>query len=205
MGRAGARRPHALRVPRARGRAGGPVVVDDPQQARRLSPRFADFDPGRSRGSRRRGSPRSCSIPGIVRNRLKVECAVSNARAFLKLQRRARLVRRVPVELRRRQADRQPAGREAADPAALEAVGRRRRRAQAARLQVRRLDDHVRAHAGVRARQRSPDRVPALARCPGLEHRFGDDGPVVVRVTRGDRARPCIAAIAGSRRSAMPA
>ena len=47
-------------------------MVDDPQQARR-------FD--------RRRIERLLSNPGIVRNRLKIESAVANARAFLAVQR----------------------------------------------------------------------------------------------------------------------
>src|SRR5689334_7081133 len=39
MGRAGAPRPAAVRAPRARGRAGGPVLVDHPRQARELPAR----------------------------------------------------------------------------------------------------------------------------------------------------------------------
>ena len=47
--------------------------------------------------------------PGIVRNRLKIASAVSNAQAFLVAREGARLVRGLPVGVGRRQADREPA------------------------------------------------------------------------------------------------
>ena len=48
---------------------------------------FADFDPVRVARFDRRKIERLMSNPGIVRNRLKIESAVANARAFVKLQR----------------------------------------------------------------------------------------------------------------------
>jgi len=47
---------------------------------------FADFDPTRVARFDRRRIERLLQNPGIVRNRLKVESAVSNARAFLRVQ-----------------------------------------------------------------------------------------------------------------------
>jgi len=47
---------------------------------------FADFDPARVARFDRRRIERLLADPGIVRNRLKVESAVGNARAFLKVQ-----------------------------------------------------------------------------------------------------------------------
>jgi len=48
---------------------------------------FAEFDPGRVAKYDARRIERLLSNPGIVRNRLKIESAVANARAFLELQR----------------------------------------------------------------------------------------------------------------------
>jgi len=47
---------------------------------------FADFDPARVARYDRRRVERLLQDPGIVRNRLKVEAAVGNARAFLAVQ-----------------------------------------------------------------------------------------------------------------------
>ena len=88
MGRARPRRPGALRVHHARRRAGRPELGDDPQEARRATgrPSRGSIRP-RSRGSRRPASNVSSQDPGIVRNRLKVESTVTNAKAFLAVQR----------------------------------------------------------------------------------------------------------------------
>ena len=48
---------------------------------------FADFDPARVAKFDSRRIERLLSNPGIVRNRLKVESAIANARAFLAVQR----------------------------------------------------------------------------------------------------------------------
>jgi DNA-3-methyladenine glycosylase I len=50
---------------------------------------FAGFDPARVARFDSRRIERLMGNPGIVRNRLKIESAVSNARAFLELQREA--------------------------------------------------------------------------------------------------------------------
>ena len=47
---------------------------------------FADFDPARVARFSAARVERALADPGIIRNRLKVNSAVSNARAFLKLQ-----------------------------------------------------------------------------------------------------------------------
>ncbi|HEX5419568.1 MAG TPA: DNA-3-methyladenine glycosylase I, partial [Gammaproteobacteria bacterium] len=48
---------------------------------------FADFDPVRVARFNQRSIERLMADPGIVRNRLKIESAVTNARAFLNVQR----------------------------------------------------------------------------------------------------------------------
>jgi DNA-3-methyladenine glycosylase I len=47
---------------------------------------FADFDPARVARFNRRSVERLLTDPGIIRNRLKVESAVSNAKCFLDVQ-----------------------------------------------------------------------------------------------------------------------
>lgn len=47
---------------------------------------FADFDPERVARFTPARIEKLLAVPGIVRNRLKVQCAVSNARAFLRLR-----------------------------------------------------------------------------------------------------------------------
>ena len=47
---------------------------------------FADFDPRRVARFNRRSVARLLADPGIVRNRLKIESAISNARLFLEIQ-----------------------------------------------------------------------------------------------------------------------
>ena len=86
VGRAGARRPAAVRVPAPRGRPGRAVVVDDPQQARGLRALLRRLRPGAGRRLRTTTTSSAASpIPGIVRNRAKVDAAVGNARAWLEL------------------------------------------------------------------------------------------------------------------------
>ena len=61
-------------------------MVDNPAQARRLPARFASFDPRRVARFDARRARRSVRDAGIVRNRLKIDSTVSNARAFLAVQ-----------------------------------------------------------------------------------------------------------------------
>ena len=86
MGRAGARRSRAVRVPDARRRAGRTELGNDPEKARRLSRAFADFDPAAVARFTPARVERLLQNPGIVRNRLKIEGTVRNARAFRHVQ-----------------------------------------------------------------------------------------------------------------------
>ena len=83
VGRARARRSEALRVSDPRGRASRPHLVDDPQQAGRLSPRVRGLRSGEGREVHAARVEKILLDPSIVRNRLKVEAAVNNARRFL--------------------------------------------------------------------------------------------------------------------------
>ena len=67
-------------------------MVDDTQQARRLSRRPSPNSIRlASPPSTRRKIARLIANPAIVRNRLKIESAVTNAKAFLAVQKRVRL------------------------------------------------------------------------------------------------------------------
>jgi len=86
MGRAGARRPRAVRVHHAGRRAGRvswSTILKKRENYRRA---FAAFDPAKVA---RFTAPRKTLLmknEGIVRNRLKIESTVSNAQAFLAVQ-----------------------------------------------------------------------------------------------------------------------
>ena len=130
------------------------TILDKREGYRRASPEFdaakvARFTPAKIE--------KILLDPGIVRNRQKVMSAVTNARAFLELQARGgsstsssgAFVGGEPIVNRWEAVEADPGASKESDALAAGA--------QEARLQVRRLDDHVRAHAGVRAGQRSPD------------------------------------------------
>ena len=75
---------------------------------------FAGFDAEQVARFDAREVERLLADPGIVRNRLKVESAVTNARALLAC-RRSSAVRRVHLVVRRRRADRRTAGARSAE------------------------------------------------------------------------------------------
>ena len=120
--------------------------------------------PRRSRASTRARVERLLNDASIVRNRQKIEAAIANARGFLDVQKEFgsfdtyvwRFVGGKPIVNRWRKQ------REV--PATTQGVRRAEQGSQSARLQVRGLDDHLRAHAGHRARQRSPRRLLPLRR-----------------------------------------
>jgi DNA-3-methyladenine glycosylase I len=128
---------------------------------------FAGFDPARVARFDRRRIERLLGDAGIVRNRLKVESTVSNARAFLELQKAEgsfdRWVRAFVGEPPRRTSARKVAG-----------LRRALEGAEAARLPLRRLDHLLRVPPGDRARQR-PRRGVFPAR-PGLIAGIGPAG-----------------------------
>ena len=97
--------------------------------------------------------------PGIVRNRLKIASAIRNAQAFLAVQRGIRHVRRVHLELRRRQAqaeclevDEGRAGHDAG-------IGQHEQGPEEAGIQFRRQHDLLCLHAGRGYGQRPSGRV----------------------------------------------
>ena len=109
VGSPGARRPHAVRVPGARGRAGRAVVVDGAPEARGLSPGVRRVRP-RPRGALPPGAHRGAA-PGPGHHPQPGQGAVRGAEreGVPRGAARARLVRRIRLELRRGQAAPAPA------------------------------------------------------------------------------------------------
>ena len=121
---------------------------------------------------------------GIVRNRAKIEAAIANARAAAEVDDLGALIWSFAPDPRRA-AGAAVAGRRAGDDARVDRAGQG---AQAARLPLRRADHRVRAHAGVRPRQR-PSRG-LLGAVTGFA-RLGTDGRApAARVARGGRPAP---------------
>ena len=86
--------------------------------------------------------------PGIVRNRLKVEGAVRNARAFLETAKEFGTFDRYIWQFVGGRADREPPPHAEGRPADDRRVRRDEPRPQEARVHVRRVDDLLRVHAG---------------------------------------------------------
>src|SRR5258708_551628 len=144
-GRAGARRPRAVRVPAARGRAGRPLLGDDPAQARGLSQGVRRLRSKES-GALHRGAEepadeqrRDRAQPAEDRQR-RDECPRISRRA-----KRIRQLRRLCLALRRRQAARQSRQQ---GPGEDRAVRCAEQGSAQARLQVCRLDHLLCVHAG---------------------------------------------------------
>jgi hypothetical protein len=108
---------------------------------------FAEFDPERVARFTPRRVETLLRNPRIIRNRAKVSAAVKNARAFLAL----------------------------AEPAARDDARERRpeQGPQAPRLRLRRLDRHLRPHAGHGTGQRPPGDLLSV---PGAGGRLGEGG-----------------------------
>ena len=92
--------------------------------------------------------------PGIVRNRAKIESAVGNARALLRVSQRVRKFRRIPLAIRGRKTDREPSAASGRRSGVVAGVARIERRPFAPGFPFRRSDDLLRVHAGCRYGQR---------------------------------------------------
>ena len=173
MGRAGARRSEALRVPdRSKARRPDCRGRRSSTSATAIAGRSPTSIRRRSRGSRRAKSRSCCSTPASCAIARRSSRAVSNAQACS-----STLVEEVgsfdkyiwgfvggkPI-VNRWKTTKQI-------PATSKRIGRARRGPQEARLQVRRLDGHVRPHAGDRARQRSPRRVAGAGKRSAVKRR----------------------------------
>ena len=143
---------------------------------------FAEFDPERVARFRKPRIEKLLTNTGIVRNRLKVESTVTNAKAFLAVQGRIRRIRPVHLGLHRRQTSQElleEPGRGARQDAG---VRRHVEGAQTAGLQIRRLDDLLCLHAGGRHGRRPRDRLLSL--------RQGVRGKRSPRPRRGGTTKP---------------
>jgi len=86
MGRAGARRQEALRVPDPGGAQAGlswSTILHKRENYRKA---FARFDPRKVAKFTRKDVARLMKDAGIVRNRLKIESSISNAKVFLEVK-----------------------------------------------------------------------------------------------------------------------
>src|SRR5262249_8836150 len=83
MGCAGPRRPTPVRVPDPRRSAGGPELGDDSEKARELSGSLRPVRVCHRRQIRSKKRKSLLSDSGIIRNRLKIEAAIQNAKLFL--------------------------------------------------------------------------------------------------------------------------
>ena len=116
---------------------------------------FAGFDPQKVARYGKKQIEALLKNPGIIRNRLKIACRRQQRRQIFTGSKRVRQLRRLHLALRRRQADRQSSQNAERLPGHQPGVGRFEQRFEAARFQVRRLDDHLRPHASHRHGQRS--------------------------------------------------
>ena len=127
--------------------------------------------------------------PGIVRNRLKVRGAVTNARAVSGHRGRTRLVRLLPVGMGRRTAGGQPAPIDGRPSGPVRAVGPPVQGSQTAWAHLRRVDHRLLLPPGGGRRRRPPGHLPEQA----LEQ------------TGADEARPvrCEDLLAGAERGVL--
>ena len=120
---------------------------------------FAGFDPEAVAAFGDDDVARLMADAGIVRNRLKVEATIANARALLDAARRGDVAGRARLGAPRRTAAarRRPAG--ATSRRSRRSPRRWPRRSSAHGLPLRRADHGVRGDAGLRAGQRPPRRL----------------------------------------------
>jgi len=136
---------------------------------------FARFDPKKVARFSARDAKRLLADAGIVRNRLKIASTIGNARAFLAVQREFGsfdaylwgFVNGRPLQNRRRSMKEIPARTALSDALSKNLKGRG--------FSLRRIDHHVRLHAGGRHGQRPPDDLfPArTGRGPAKDCFFG--------------------------------
>ena len=123
---------------------------------------FAGFDPERIARFGKRDVARLMNDPGIVRNRLKIESAISNARAFLEFQASTAASPSTCGASSAASRSRTTSREHEQVPATSARVRRAQQGSEAARLPLRRHHDHLRAHAGDRHGERSPHQLLPL-------------------------------------------
>src|SRR5437764_9095853 len=97
---------------------------------------------------------RLLSDAGIIRNRLKIAATISNAKSVSRVARRNGKLRRLPLEFRRRQTDTEPVAEYDGRAGAYQGILRDEPQSVAAGIQVRGLDNLLRADASDRHGQR---------------------------------------------------
>ena len=147
---------------------------------------FAGFDPARVARFMPSRLARLLENPGIVRNRLKIASAVGNARTFLKVQEEFGSFDAYVWRFVDGDAPRQPLANAPAGPGAHAAVRRAQQGPPGSRIQVRRLDDLLRVHAGRGDGERPHRRL------------------LLPRPRRADTATPRFRPLAPSRRTRRP-
>ena len=151
---------------------------------------FADFDPEKVARFTAKRIEKLIADPGIIRNRLKITAAITNAQKFLEVQEEFGTFDKYIWSFVGGQAHPESACEHEARAGHVERIRRAEQRSQAARLQVRRQHDRVRTHASRRHGQRpSRDVLSAQALC-AAEMSL----PPTVRAARFSRA-----AVAGMR------
>ena len=138
---------------------------------------FSQFDPkkvARYDAAKRRALLRD---PGIVRNRLKIDGAVKNARAFLEVQRERGSFDAVHLAVRRRHAKNQSATIPEGCARDDAGIGCDEPGLEEARLHVRRIDHLLRVHAGRRSGRRPrgdvfQSQAAAFLIASGVAHSF---------------------------------
>jgi 3-methyladenine DNA glycosylase Tag len=120
---------------------------------------FDGFDPQRIAAYDAAKVAALLADPGIVRNRAKVAATIGNAKALSGTTGPRRAFRRFSLAVRGRHAGRQPLAVAGGSPGAHGRVGRDEQGLAEGRLQVRRIDDLLRLHAGSRDGERPPDDV----------------------------------------------
>jgi DNA-3-methyladenine glycosylase I len=123
---------------------------------------FAQFDPEKVARYTKAKIDKLVADPEIIRNRKKIESAVKNARAARRTGRIQKL-RQILLAIRRWQAATESLEISATDSPDDRRVRRLQPRSQTARLQLRRIDRDLRAHAGGWNGQRSPGRLLSVS------------------------------------------
>src|SRR5258706_10985046 len=154
MGRPRPRRPQALRIPDPGGHAGRAELAHDPQEARQFPPGVRRLRSGQGGSVWQAGHCAPHGRRGHRKARGKDPRRGRQCRSGAPGSRGVRIVRQVPMGVRRRQAQDQPLARDRKRPRDDAAIRRDEPRLEKTRLQVRGIDDLLRPHAGDRHGER---------------------------------------------------
>ena len=151
VGRAAARRPRLFEFLILEGAQAGLSWETILRKREAYRKAFDDFDPARVARYTAKKVERLMADAGIVRNRLKIDSSVTQRPRISRRAEGVRLVRRVHLAVRRRQAAREHGGARRRCAREHGAVRRDEQGPEEARLPLRRHDDLLRLHAGDRA------------------------------------------------------